>query len=161
MKKVLSVLSGLLFFGMAMGQSIDRQVISSYGNLSSATSATVGEGVIATLTVSGMYTLNQGFQQAPKNTGTSLRDQEIEVSYQLYPNPASEGLNIELKTTGSTELALRIVNNLGQILRESKAAFNGKKSIQFELGDLPSGFYILALVDMQSKYTQNIEFIKR
>lgn len=86
MKYILTTLLTCLLAFQGIAQSIDRQVISSFGLLTPTASATVGEVITDTKTVSGSFTLNQGFQQTTKKTSIGIQKRSLNVAYSLFPN---------------------------------------------------------------------------
>lgn len=162
MKYLFSIIISVVLIGALQAQSIDRQVISSYGHLSPTSSATVGEVITASHTVAGMYTINQGFQQGPKNQGTSIRETELEVSYRLFPNPTADRLNIDLEVSEDVVFSLQLSNAVGQQVNDPQSvAFNQSWNGQLVVEHLPAGVYFLEIRDTESKHVEQIQFIKK
>lgn len=90
-----SLLIGIVCALTASAQSLERDVIGSYGAFyyqaaAGSLSITVGELATATLT-SASYTLTQGFQQPTDfSTNTLVRDPQIALHF--FPNPAHSDL---------------------------------------------------------------------
>lgn len=159
MRKLL--LSTIICLGLVylQAQSIDREVISSYGQLTATTSATVGEAITASL--SGSFILNQGFQQNDVLI-SGIEKVETLVNYTLYPNPATDVLHVELQSSESTELSMYIVNSMGQMVSQQKNAqlynqWNG----DFNIANYAPGNYLLIVANNQDKQVKSIAFIKK
>lgn len=67
---------------------------------------------------------------------------------QLYPNPASNLLNIEVVSSIEGKISIQVMNNLGQIISNSHAQLLvGTQSISFDVSKLSAGSYWLKLGD--------------
>lgn len=63
----------------------------------------------------------------------------------VYPNPANDILNINLNLELEKEYTkIKILNNLGQIIREEEILFKNKGA-SIKTNDLPNGIYLLSL----------------
>ena len=148
------------FASTLFGQSIDRQVISSYGNLTATTSATVGEVMTETKTVNGVFTINQGFQQTNKDLGTGIRNTAIELTYSMYPNPTADVLNVALSSTSATRLKAYISNALGQeVSIRTTILIDGSWDNSWTISSYPSGAYFLNLEDESGQKFQSLQFV--
>ena len=79
-----------------------------------------------------------------------IQDSKFKVqSFQIYPVPADEMLNVKLEmlNEGVAEKScqLRIYNSLGQIVREEEIVFKNKAAV-IKTGDLENGVYHLKLI---------------
>lgn len=78
------------------------------------------------------------------------------VDFQIYPNPASDILNIKFqKAVSNGKLLIRNVN--GQLVKES--SLNGIGNKQLSISDLPGGYYSIQIIDGSEKYEKT--FIKK
>ena len=162
MKHIIITLAICLLAFQGMAQSIDRQVISSYGNLTSTTSATLGEVIIETKTVSGSFTLNQGFQQTNKKVGTSIKDVTLHIDYNLYPNPTTDVLNVELNTIQAASFEVYIVNALGQqVSPKTQVLIDGIWKNAYTVSDYAQGIYFFVLEEANGKKYKSMQFVKR
>ncbi len=127
------------------GQSLSQTVIGNSGAYSQNNDVgnlhwTVGE-VSVEQYASGLI-LSQGFHQLYNDlliTATwDNADQEFTV--RLYPNPASDWLQIECDAPGEKQVML--YNLLGQQMQ--KTSFAGERE-RLDVAGLPSGIYLLAL----------------
>jgi photosystem II stability/assembly factor-like uncharacterized protein len=75
----------------------------------------------------------------------------------IYPNPASDFLNIELENEWWGELTLRIVNTVGQeVFQESFTKNTSSWNQQIELPELPGGIYQIIIADGTSKMVRSV-----
>ncbi len=78
-------------------------------------------------------------------------------SYNVYPNPAYDELNIDVNVSG--KLSYSISNATGQILKNANISEGAvEKSFQIDIKDLPKGWYQLNL--KTPLYNKNVGFIK-
>ncbi|NQX97491.1 MAG: T9SS type A sorting domain-containing protein [Flavobacteriales bacterium] len=84
---------------ISVGQTIEREVISSNGNFYSNSagqlSTTLGEIIISTVS-SSINTLTQGFHQT-QITVTNIKDHQTDFEMNVYPNPTSNFITIKVK----------------------------------------------------------------
>ena len=65
---------------------------------------------------------------------------------EIFPNPVAESADMKIELIRSSELNLRIVNQLGQVVQSSKLNLvKGTQMIHFETAGLNSGFYTLQI----------------
>lgn len=165
MKKQLCTLAALLCSGLAFAQSLDRQVMGSSGGSFSGSSMsvdyTVGEAVTNT-GVAGTFTLSQGFQQAGDNS-SSVREQLINASYRLFPNPANDRITLSVSADVSFSLTVSLVNATGQRIfsDEQPQTVQRQYTRSIPLTDLPSGIYFLNLGNAEGRLLQSIRFVKQ
>jgi hypothetical protein len=61
----------------------------------------------------------------------------------IRPNPASDKLHIDIRSSGKADLNLTFVNNLGQPVKKSSSILqgSGKETLVIDIQDLPAGVY--------------------
>ncbi len=131
-------------------QQIKQEVIASAGGFNVASdnsisiSWTLGETIIPTFTSQdGTLILTHGFQQ--KVLITTVAENILNpVQVTVFPNPASEVINIEFDTPTDGEISLFLLDTQGKLVKTDKieAATTNK---QINMQDLPSGIYYLRL----------------
>jgi len=149
MRRNLLIAIMLLFSLAAMSQSIKQQVIASaggynyYGGIS--ISWTLGETIIPTFTSSdGTLILTHGFQQ--KLIITAIEENmNSEVKVKIYPNPATEIINIQFDAATDKEILLYLLDGNGKLVKTDRIEESSvEKNINVE--DLPSGLYFMKMV---------------
>lgn len=85
-------------------------------------------------------------------SGVGISEQElIKNSINVFPNPASDNLNISLNfDLGIKFSKIEIINNLGQLIREEEINFKNKTT-SINTTELPNGVYLLNLKVEYSK----------
>ena len=85
---------------------------------------------------------------------------DFSKSVSLYPNPATEYVNIKLGTLNASEVKITLHNLIGnevQIETESTE----EHEIRVRVKDLSTGYYLLAIHDDQAKFRGTYKFLKR
>ncbi|MBL0272733.1 MAG: T9SS type A sorting domain-containing protein [Chitinophagaceae bacterium] len=83
----------------------------------------------------------------------------IVKNFNVYPNPFSSDLKVELKSTKETTITIRISNAAGQLVVSRKAVLQtGENTVVLssELSTLKSGMYMMEVVTEEGKLTQKI-----
>lgn len=128
-------------FGVPVGFDLQNPCGCNYSNLT-------GHWVSFPESIAGALMIRPVFgDEAPANT-TSPTSEEILSASQIvdvFPNPASEVLNLRLKQGAPADYSVAIVNSLGQTIKAS--SFSEKIS----LTDMTNGFYYLRIQDIHSQ----------
>ncbi len=148
-------------------QSLSPSVIASGGmyasNGTQSLSYTVGELAVTTLTAGG-HNLTQGFQQPDDKdvSVTSLQWENLQVK--LYPNPASETVNLWIKCDNNAcaHLNVSIHDLLGRELAfEPDVSVSGnEKFYVFNVKSLAASMYFVRLHNDETSFSQIIKFNK-
>ncbi|MCP3932929.1 MAG: T9SS type A sorting domain-containing protein [Bacteroidetes bacterium] len=72
-----------------------------------------------------------------------------EIALHIFPNPASDLLNIDLAEGNYQDYQLEIFNEVGQLLK------SGALKRTFNVKSLHSGFYLLRVTNLQTRETRN------
>jgi hypothetical protein len=148
MKKMLFALLTLLPVDIR-AQSL--QVVASAGQHVSGDhyviTATVGEPCVQ-VAVGDKYQATEGFQQgihkdekpAEEALGRDIGSPALQAV--LFPNPASDRIQVTLRIGDSTPVRLQVLNHLGVVVKEAEAT---APQHEFDLASLPAGHYWLLL----------------
>jgi len=66
-------------------------------------------------------------------------------TYQIYPNPVSERLNISVKTSTDSELRLILYNPIGEKLSQESFSNSPEINAQFDMSNFEEGIYFLRI----------------
>ena len=164
--KILNMKKLILFFffwlssGGIFSQSISPEVIATAGDHFTGTNVqmswTIGEIAIETLE-SGSAILTQGFHQ-PNLMITSVKDLAKDISVNIYPNPTSEIVHVELNDY-LTGFQLVLSDNSGRILT-TKASLSSDSIHQFDLSGFASGIYFLRVINGDQQNLKTFKIIK-
>ena len=150
-------------------QSLERQVLGTAGNFSTATwgslSSTAGEAMTNTLSVTAT-TLTQGFQQPLKSDlTTGIKNISTgEASVKVYPNPASNKINVVLNTGNAHDRYLVSLSDLlGQKLAVPFETINGGSetlTFIFDVQHLAAASYFIIINDEHGTVVNTFKFTK-
>jgi len=151
-------LAFLPIFGMA--QSISPEVIASAGehfdNGTTQLSWTLGEVVIDTYD-NGTNILTQGFHQT-ELTITSVEETLSDVRLNMYPNPTSEFLNIELGNN-EKDINLQLFDMSGKLIHKDVInAYDTKYELPMQ--SVATGKYLIQMQSEDGKMNSTHQVIK-
>jgi hypothetical protein len=160
MKRLVFFLTAMLFVFSAGAQGNQKQdVIASAGGYNEAgtglnkisISWTLGETIVSTFEYhnadpSKDFTLTQGFQQPDTviKIVTELENLDILVNVIVYPNPASELINIQFEAPVDGQVVLVLLDSQGKLLKRDLIE-SPMVEKQINMQDLPAGIYYLRL----------------
>ena len=148
--KVISLFLVLTIKSTCFAQIVSPEVIGSSGdhfsNSSSMVSWTIGEPVIETFN-SGSNLLSQGFHQTNLIV-EDIQDNDQSIDFSVFPNPATEQLNILLNNTNGN-YKVNIYDVEGKLINTYEIQGYIKKTI--DVSHYSTGIYLLHLVDQSHK----------
>jgi hypothetical protein len=168
MKKTITLLIALASCGTyVFSQSISPQVVASNGMFAVAPSGyslsyTTGQGASATLNP-GTSIITQGFQQ-PNDVYTGLQTFVTPtLTVQLYPNPASDHINLVINSTNNAgTYTVQLVDLLGRVLQQplTTQVASGQTRFVFNVQQLPSSMYFITIKSSGSDVIHSFKFSK-
>jgi len=128
--------------------SVERQVISSTGNLTNTSeikaSSNIGETIIPTFSQT-ILIVTQGFEQPDTIMTTGIEDIPM-INIFIFPNPAEDFLNIEFQSNWEKEAKVEILNLPGQIiLQKTFQLQQGINSFALKVDKISKGVYIVKI----------------
>lgn len=79
---------------------------------------------------------------------------------QLYPNPATEYLNVKLESPHARQVKLALHSVIGNVLTIDSEVID-EYSLRIKVKDLPEGYYFLAIRDEEANFKSTYKFLKR
>lgn len=121
----------------------------------------IGEIAITTLS-NDSNSLTQGFLQPFDiflvNTNP---DPVYNLDINIYPNPTSSFVRLDLSNLNTNELLISITDELGRIIHSEKIATNkGQSSFELNVANWSSGTYFIRAIDQQQVRTAALKFVK-
>ncbi len=156
MKKIQAILLLLLAVGggSLMAQSVSKTVLASNGGETITTpytyTWTIGESVIANTSVPS-YIITQGFHPISATT-TGVAEIESNVQLSVFPNPASDVLNVKIANPSGGSLALQVYDVSGKMCLPAKYLTDGvSQSTELNFSSLPSGTFYISILNGTKK----------
>lgn len=72
-------------------------------------------------------------------------EENVEAISNLYPNPAKDILFLEINFINNKDLSVKILNQIGEIVKEINTTSDYQKTIKIDTIDLSSGIYFLTI----------------
>ncbi len=95
-----------------------------------------------------------GCEIQPLRSDATSKEEQIKIEKpelslsNLYPNPTTSYVNLDLTAKVEGDLDIHLFDIAGQLVRSyTENVMEGKNSIYLELGDVPSGTYMLQIND--------------
>ena len=165
MKKSISTLALLLFFSVfCFGQSLTPEVIATAGDYfeteEGSLSWTLGETIIETVSVDGIGTLTQGFQQAWFYISTIEEPEGLDLEVSIYPNPARDVATIEFVSNEELpEVQLLMYDLIGNKIMEKTVKQTHVKE-QINLASFATDMFTLQVTDLKTKKMKTFKIMK-
>lgn len=77
--------------------------------------------------------------------------------FDLYPNPASDALNVRFSATGNEQVTVSLIDMLGRTELIAAGEYSGMQDISYNTSSLPRGIYIVRLQAGSETMTKKIE----
>jgi hypothetical protein len=107
-----------------------------------------------------IFIAHAGFSQNRDEAVFPQERTEQVKSIQLYPNPATEILNVKFEMPLAKRVRLTVNNIIGNVL-EVETEVIDEYELQLKVRDLPSGFYLLSFRDNETGLKSTLKFLKR
>ncbi|HEX3934195.1 MAG TPA: T9SS type A sorting domain-containing protein, partial [Puia sp.] len=79
---------------------------------------------------------------------------QADISYQTFPNPATNSLQMQFNTNQTGRFLLELVATSGQIVQEKEATLAGTSQLRLDLNPHPArGLYFLRTTDLTHNRT--------
>ena len=159
--KFLTVFSVAVLPMFGMAQSISPEVIASAGehfdNGTTQLSWTLGEVVIDTYD-NGTNILTQGFHQT-QLTVTSVEESLADIRLNMYPNPTSEVLNIDLGNN-EIDIELKLFDMSGKLVHQDKIEAYQTQYV-VPMSKVATGSYLVQMQSVDGKFNTTHKVIKQ
>lgn len=94
---------------------------------------------------------------APEKTDLS---NDLSKAITVYPNPATDFVNIKLSTLEASTAKITVYTILGNELQIDKETVNDHE-VRLRVKDLATGYYLIAVRDEQLQFKSTYKFLKR
>jgi hypothetical protein len=98
------------------------------------------------------------FDASEFNTWIGITSPNAEVaSFNAYPNPASDVVNVSLNMVNNGKASIALVNAIGQqVFVENRELVSGSNLIRLNTSELPSGIYLVVVTTASGNVTSKI-----
>jgi hypothetical protein len=105
-----------------------------------------------------LVTASEIFAQASESGHADKAD--ISKSISVYPNPASDFLNIKLAVLNAHKTKLTLYNILGNEVQAETEVISDTE-VRVRVKELSTGYYLIAVRDEQTQFRGTYKFLKR
>jgi hypothetical protein len=88
---------------------------------------------------------NMFYISVPKSDLVGISEDDIKINFEvseLYPNPASNAVNLNINLENSSPVNISLINTIGQVVKADRLdEMTGKRRISFDVSDLKAGIY--------------------
>lgn len=114
-----------------------------------------------TLIFSFMLMMLFAFQsQAQQGKELSAKNNGAQVKVEVFPNPATNYLTVDLSKLSLDDPKIEIRNIIGSKMRFRSEDLGGKKQ-RLDVQDYPPGYYLVLVRDDKTKFQQTVRFSKK
>jgi len=103
---------------------------------------------------------NKGTGYVGENNDLTQRTLDLEQIVEIYPNPAIDFLNINIKSEDLVQIEFEVYDIIGNAIKVSPEKLSTNK-YRVPVSDLHSGYYMLIIRDPYSRYRRIFKFGKR
>ena len=96
---------------------------------------------------------------AQDNSSVSYNNED-KAKVEVFPNPTSDFLNIDLSQLDLQKPKIEIRSIIGTLI-QVKPEKNGDKKYKINVKSFPRGYYLVLVTDDRSKFQQTVRFSKK
>lgn len=101
------------------------------------------------------------WQSDGSTDGASLDVNELAENMNVYPNPATDDLNIAFTLQNESTTTIELLNNLGQVVAtQVLGSVSGEQTAQMNVSSLESGMYIVKVKTENGETTRRVSIVK-
>jgi hypothetical protein len=114
-------------------------------------------GQMFVIFISNECTTDEGWSASWTTLPLDIQEQQNLQNCQVYPNPASGYIFLELSTATRADISVEFVSNDGKIqLSQKFETTEGLNKKTFDISGLQSGFYILKIIGDKEVITRKV-----
>ena len=107
-----------------------------------------------------LFITSAGFSQSTVGYMANAELASIAESIKLYPNPATEYVNVKFDHVKAENVTIVVRNVIGNEMKIEVEVIN-EHEIHVKVKDLAAGYYLLAIKDDETKFRGAYKFLKR
>lgn len=102
-------------------------------------------------------TTKQGWSLHYETLNVGVESQELLKAFHLYPNPATDKLNISFTVETTQDINIRLADATGKLVyTENEKAFNGTYEKSLNLSQMAKGIYFLSITGDKGVYNRKV-----
>lgn len=98
--------------------------------------------------------------QAQQGSDLSAKNNDVPVKVEVFPNPATNYLTVDLSKLSLDDPKIEIRNIIGSKMTFRSEDLGGKKQ-RLDVQDYPPGYYLVLVRDDKTKFQQTVRFSKK
>jgi len=153
-------LSALILIGLGLTSLKAQQATTSTGNEALGSGGNVAYSVgqvVYTTNTSVTGSVAQGVQQAYEVFSVGVKENTINISWSIFPNPTTDNLTLQIKDLNRKKLSYQLLNIQGKLLETKQIIAN---QAQIIMNSLPSATYFINVIQ-GNKQIQSFKIIKK
>lgn len=107
-----------------------------------------------------LFLSSAAFGQSQEIMAYAPEKTDLSKSITVYPNPATDFVNIKLSTLEASTAKITLYTILGNELSTDKETVNDHE-VRIRVKDLATGYYLIAVRDEQLQFKSTYKFLKR
>lgn len=110
---------------------------------------------VAGILVSQDIFAQDDFPTQPEQTSSS-----IIKSVKLFPNPAVEYVHVRIENMDVAQVTFQLHNIIGNVVNVESEVVD-QHELRLRVKDLPIGYYLVSITDVQTRVNGTFKFVKR
>jgi hypothetical protein len=86
----------------------------------------------------------------------SIQNNNFTNKINIYPNPSTDFVHIEIPDIGNKTVNLMVINALGEVVLRHNTTITGSYNYLLNVSDLPKGIYFVSINSGNNKYLKKI-----
>lgn len=95
-----------------------------------------------------------------ENVSTSQDEAQKLSTFEVFPNPTTGIVSVQLQVDQSTDINVRIINSLGQEVINEQQRITGSFSKEYDLRHLALGVYFIQITDGKQTFSKKLTYLK-
>jgi hypothetical protein len=101
------------------------------------------------------------FAQGVDGMGSIPEKSDLSKTITIYPNPATDYVNIKLNTLTASKVKITLYNILGSEIEIETEVLTDTNEVRVRVKELSIGYYLIAVREEQSQFRGTYKFLKR
>ncbi|MEX1191244.1 MAG: T9SS type A sorting domain-containing protein [Brumimicrobium sp.] len=155
-RPILLLAIGILWAGLAQAQ----ESVNATGGDATSSGGTVAYSVgqvVYTTNTGTSGTASQGVQQAYEIFTLGIKEDDLNISLSVFPNPTADNLTLQINDYNNDKLSYQLYDMQGKLLNNGQVT---AQQTQIDTANLPAATYFIHVVNQENKQVQSFRIIK-